>query len=92
MRPRKTALGVLTTAPQGPRRLDFAAPHQHSHVVPLLAIAALLLAMVLGLRLATGSGSATLPTHLTGYELDQLEEVRYLLWLDQSRNGLGEAR
>lgn len=85
MRPRKTALGVVTTAPRGPRKLEVDTPSRHhSLVLPLLAIAALLLALSLGVKLASGGGTTVLPTQLTSYEVEQLEEIKYLLWLDQA--------
>jgi hypothetical protein len=88
MKPRKTALGIVTTAPRGPRKLEVATGPRHpSLVLPLLALAALLLAISMGVKVASGGSTTTLPTQLTSYEVEQLEQIKYLLWLDETDGG-----
>ena len=81
-RTRRTALGVITTAPAGRRRRTATATADRpSHVRMLLAIATILAATTIAFEI-TDRRVSSLPLELTSYEQYQLEEVRYLLWAD----------
>ncbi|HVR28392.1 MAG TPA: hypothetical protein VMS86_02565 [Thermoanaerobaculia bacterium] len=76
----------LSARPRAEAAQSPLAAERDSRLRLLIALAVLLLVLALGPKVTgvfggTGSG----PTRLSRYEAHQLEEVRYVLWLDQAR-------